>query len=130
MFPLNAKRECHDKNAFMEMDVDHVTSLDGFDENDDDREGLSDSMTGAGQEVAFMGDGDSPISPLSLSGSQLIMTTIDGQTNGTANGSASGSQTQAHTQTQVTKVKNLSRLWQYRNGGSPPDDMVRRAGTF
>jgi hypothetical protein len=130
MFPLNAKGECHDKNPFMEMDVDHVTSLDGFDENDDDREGLSDSMTGAGQEVAFMGDGDSPISPLSLAGSQLIMTTIDGQTNGTANGSASGSQSQTHTQTQVTKVKNLSRLWQYRNGGSPPDDTVRRAGTF
>jgi hypothetical protein len=125
MFPLNAKGECQDTNAFMEMEVDYVTSLDGLDDNGEDREGLRESMTGAGEEVAFMGDADSPISPLNLAGSQLMMTTIDGKTNGSANGSATGSQTR----TQTTKVKNLSRLWLYRNGGYPYEDMVRRAAT-
>jgi hypothetical protein len=70
MFALGPDGKCLDTNAFMEMPIDQEASLDGA----KGRESYRDSMTTAGGEVKFIGDTGTPISPLSLSSSQLQMT--------------------------------------------------------
>jgi hypothetical protein len=109
MFALGSDGKCLDTNTFMESPIDQNASVDGAEE----REGFGESMVCGGGEVTFIGDVGTPVSPLSLS-AQPFTKTPD-------KGAAANSSTM--------KVKNLSRLWLYRNGGIPPDDVVRKAAT-
>jgi len=65
------------------------------------------------EEVTFIGDVDSPVSSRSMESSFVL----DG-----------GAQRDGAAERRL-KVKNLSRLWLYRNGGVPPDEPVRRSAT-
>jgi len=102
MFPLGKDMRCLDKNEFMEMEVDvNLENLFG-----EGREELMTSLAqGASTEVqsriAYVGDVNSPISPVCRTLSLL------GDDNRPP---------------RALKVKDFSRLWQYRNGGSPNDD--------
>ena len=102
MFPLGKDDRCLDKSEFMEMDVD--VKLENLSE--EGREELMNSLAqGASaklqRQIAYVGDVNSPISPVRRTLSLL------GDDN--------------HP-TRSLKVKDFSRLWQYRNGGSPDDD--------
>ena len=115
MFVLTPEGKCAETNEFMEMAIDQAASLDG---KDHEREGFGESVMWDGGEHAekdarVIGDFDSPISPLTLSGG-LNMTS-------SSSGPVGGHQ---------LKVKHLSRLWLYRNGGLPPDEPLSRAETF
>ncbi|KAF2674780.1 hypothetical protein BT63DRAFT_449774 [Microthyrium microscopicum] len=108
MFPLESEYgKCKNSNEFMDA---VVVDRDGSDEGRDD---IVDSVVGNG-EVTFVGDVDSPISPQSFSPMGSVV--LD------------KSET-ALLPKPVVKVKNLSRLWLYRNGGSPPDYIKRAATT-
>jgi hypothetical protein len=113
MFPLGLDKKCMDSNEFMEMEVDLSASDDAG-----EREGPSESITCSpgvsGAEATVVGDINSPISPLHLSSpvNTFSPTTQIEEESG-----------------RVLKVKNFSRLWLYRNGGSPPSDSLRRVFT-
>jgi hypothetical protein len=109
MFALDDKNVCLDHNDFMDMDVDVQTPTQDAKE---ERENTSESITTTG-EVTFIGDIGSPTSALSVTTSFNIPT-------------GKAAQNRA-----IVKVKQLSRLWLYRNGGNPPDiDRFARAGTI
>jgi hypothetical protein len=112
MFPLGSDKKCLDSNEFMEMEVDMSASEDAG-----EREGRSESITCnpgvPGGEVTVVGDINSPISPLHLSSPV----------------NSFSSAMQIEDGVRVLKVKNFSRLWLYRNGGTPPSDSVRRVFT-
>ena len=108
MFPLEkGKRVCSESNDFMEMDVDIGVEEARF----DGRESVLKSLTSRGKDdkptIAFVGDANSPINPIKRSWSLI------------------GDATHAP---RPLKVKDFSRLWQYRNGASPPDDDVYEGG--
>jgi len=111
MFPLDDDSRCCDTNEFMEMEVD----MGSMDRESGEREGLGESMAtgGEGDDVTFIGDVNSPISPLVLSRPELAL----------------DNHAEPPVQTGAMRVKNFSRLWLYRNGAVPPDDLVRRAAT-
>lgn len=97
MFPLGPDNRALDKNDFMETEID----LD-HDELDDDREGLEDSLCdllsgsesdSSGDERAIVDDVNSPVVPV-----------------------VPNRHMPKH-----PKVKDFSRLWQYRNGREPKD---------
>jgi len=102
MFPLGKDKRCLDKNDFMEMEVDvnlENLSVEG-------REELMTSLANGASaniqsHIAYVGDVNSPISPVSRTLSLL------------------GDDDHPP---RPLKVKDFSRLWQYRNGGSPDDD--------
>ncbi|KAH7060836.1 hypothetical protein B0J12DRAFT_708539 [Macrophomina phaseolina] len=105
MFPLGPDNRALDKNEFMETEVD----LEG---NDDfDREGLaeslcdllsgdSDSDSDVFEEKASVDDLNSPVLPVNPARSSV---------------------TSSRHLPKHPKVKDFSRLWQYRNGRSPKD---------
>lgn len=102
MFPLDSKGRCAETNDFMEMEVD--VRLENLCK--EGREELADSLShsgsgGRGSKIAYVGDVNSPISPVHRALSLL------GDATHTA---------------RALKVKDFSRLWQYRNGGSPEDE--------
>jgi hypothetical protein len=112
MFPLGPDKKCLNSNEFMEMEVDMSTSDDAG-----EREGPSESITSSsgvrGGEVTVVGDINSPISPLHLSSPLNVFSPA----------------TQIGERGRPLKVKDFSRLWLYRNGGTPPSDSVRRVFT-
>ena len=102
MFPLGKDDRCVDKSEFMEMDVN--VKLENLSE--EGREELMDSLAqGASanlqRRIAYVEDVNSPISPVRRTLSLL------GDDNHPA---------------RSLKVKDFSRLLQYRNGGSPDDE--------
>lgn len=102
MFPLDLKGRCAEKNDFMEMEVD--VKLENL--SAEGREELTDSLSHAGSgkrgsKIAYVGDVNSPISPVHRTLSLLGDATHPAR---------------------ALKVKDFSRLWQYRNGGSPEDE--------
>lgn len=102
MFPLGRDGRCLDKNEFMEMEVD--VNLEDL--SAEGREDLMNSLAqGASanlqSHIAYVGDINSPISPVHRT---LSLLRDDGHP------------------TRPLKIKDFSRLWQYRNGGSPDDD--------
>jgi hypothetical protein len=116
MFPLDEKNtKCLDTNPFMEMTIDIVERGDtskryGTAESVQSGHAEISAGTSAKVEVAFIGEADTPFGPV-----EVETTTIT-----SPNGSGQ----------KTYRVKNLSRLWLYRNGGSPPDDAMRKSGTF
>lgn len=115
MFALDKNGRCMDTNEFMELPVEKNASNDAPAEEPDEREDLSESMIVGGGEVTFIGDIDSPIAPVSLSRASISLAAVEGSDLSEIPG--------------TMKVKNLSRLWLYRNGGTPPDEIVRRSAT-
>jgi hypothetical protein len=114
MFPLDSMRKCADTNEFMEMEV----NMNSVRRDSGAREGLGSSMATGGEDdddVTFIGDVNSPISPLVLSRPDISSLGHDAEPTAAQAG--------------PMKVKHFSRLWLYRNGGVPPDDSVRRAAT-
>jgi hypothetical protein len=110
MFPLGPDKRCLDTNPFMETEI-HVESVDGdLSRREGPGEEFPQNEGADGDDVTFIGDVNSPISPLSLS-------------------SSFPSDMQQSDATRKLKVKHLSRLWLYRNGKVPPDDYIRRAAT-
>jgi hypothetical protein len=107
-------------SEFMEMDV----STDP--KSPDERESFLSSIFGSGTEnevdQAWIGDVNSPISPLTLNSARPVDSPggIDAVLDGRPK--ASG----------PWKVKHFSRLWMYRNGESPPPDkdLVPTRATF
>ncbi|KAF2418453.1 hypothetical protein EJ08DRAFT_666199 [Tothia fuscella] len=110
MFPLETVDgviRAKDVSEFMEMSVTKDP------ETPDAREDLLTSIFGSGTQreaassMAFVGDVNTPLSPLTLNSALPA-----------DDGAGSGSQ-QSWEQ---WKVKHFSRLWQYRNGNGPPED--------
>lgn len=103
MFPLGPDNRALDKNDFMETEVEL-----GHDEMDSDREGLEASLCdllsgsdsdSSDDERAVVDDVNSPVLPVV----------------------PIHSSTSSHRIPKHPKVKDFSRLWQYRNGRSPRD---------
>jgi len=132
MFALDEDRRCKDSNAFMEMEISvpaqasaALAGREGPGEGQLARRGVRRSGVGGGDgggdeedgeeedEVTFIGDVDSPVSSRSMESSFVL---------------GGGAQRDGAAERNL-KVKNLSRLWLYRNGGVPPDEPVRRAAT-
>jgi hypothetical protein len=105
---------------FMEMEVTDDPK------SPDDREDLLSSMFGSGTEKdigqAWVGDINTPISPLTLNSARPVDSPggIDSAVDGRRVTSG------------PFKVKHFSRLWMYRNGESPPPDtdLVPTRATF
>ena len=99
MFPLDENQRCAETNDFMEMEVDvkiEDLCMEG-------REELGDSLSYHGLQrvgMAYVADENSPISPVHRSLSLLG---------------------DYEHPPRPLKVKDFSRLWQYRNGGSPEE---------
>ncbi|KAF2088066.1 hypothetical protein K490DRAFT_73060 [Saccharata proteae CBS 121410] len=99
MFPLGPDRRAMDTNDFMETEVDFAK-----DSLDSDREGLAESLCDSllGEDplagVAVVNDVNSPVTPVMIASTKSVES-LD----------------------RVPKVKDFSRLWLYRNGGSPQD---------
>jgi hypothetical protein len=110
MFPLGPDKRCLDTNLFMETEV-RVESVGGDVLH---REVLGETVArtddAEGDDVTFIGDINSPISPQSPSSSFSSDMLRSGVT-------------------RRLKVKHLSRLWLYRNGRVPPEPYVRRSAT-
>jgi len=109
MFPLDKSgTRCLDTNDFMEMKIDMVNAGISSTRFRTDQS-VQDAQNGHGEiieEVDFIGDVDSPVGPVQVLAESTHTTAMD------------------------WKVKNLSRLWLYRNGGTPPDETVQRANTL
>lgn len=126
MFPLEptegGKFRAKDESPFMEMDMPIAIQS-----PDEQREDLFTSMLGSSTQdevqKAFVGDVNTPISPLMLNSAS-----IDGVVNGLDSSPATE---QARAKEQF-KVKHFSRLWMYRNGRSPPmdKDLIPRVATL
>jgi hypothetical protein len=102
MFPLDPNtRTCLDSNAFMEMDV--YIGVDDL--KVEGREGVRKSLTVKDEKdrVAFVGDANSPVSPIKRTWSLM----------GDPEHGIPG---------RPLKVKDFSRLWQYRNGQVPDEN--------
>lgn len=110
MFPLGPDKQCLDTNPFMETEV-RVESVAGdVSRREGPGELVPQGNDADADDVTFIGDVNSPISPQSPSSSFPS----DMLRSGVA---------------RKLKVKHLSRLWLYRNGRVPPDDFIRRAST-
>jgi hypothetical protein len=109
MFPLETVDgviRAKDVSEFMEMSLTH-------DQNTPDaREDILESILGSGtqrevsQSHAYVGDVNSPLSPLVINSARAIDSAIEKS---------------SQNPWENWKVKHFSRLWMYRNGGSPPD---------
>lgn len=106
MFPLGEDGKLLEESPFMETEVSIIE-----DGEPTSREGLGETLSSSmgNEESVFVGDINSPISPLNIS-------------------SPDSPQAKEKSK-ELFKVKNFSRLWQYRNGRTPPDDGVRRVFT-
>jgi hypothetical protein len=109
MFTLSAENVCLDHNEFMDMQVDVKSANQDAEE---DREDTDQSLMGGG-EVTYIGDSGSPSTPATMV-SSLNSSMFE----------------RVEQNNRIVKVKQLSRLWLYRNGGNPADEAVRRAGTI
>lgn len=110
MFPLDSEERCAETNDFMEMEVD--VKLENLCK--EGREKLEDSLSlnrsaRRDSKIAYVGDVNSPISPVHRTLSLMGYGTHPGR---------------------PLKVKDFSRLWQYRNGRSPEDEEVETNGVI
>jgi hypothetical protein len=102
--------QADDYSEFMEMDVTSDPK------SPDEREDWIQSLFGTGMELedeqAWVGDVNTPISPLTLNSARSTdsPSEIDGVLEGRRRVAG------------PSKVKHFSRLWMYRNGASPPPD--------
>jgi hypothetical protein len=120
MFPLGEDGKCLESNPFMDLSIDLIDASDL--ENREDmthsvqdgskaKPGLSPGHPNAGAGQAFESAAAAkPVTEVSVIGDLDLK---DGDP-----------------QEKTWKVKNLSRLWLYRNGSVPPDVEPRRAETF
>ena len=123
MFSLTDDLHCADHNDFIDMDVEVFEPVGGGDK----RESAVDSVESPtapvnGKDAIFIADTNSPVSPLTLASPSTSLAS-------SLAGSFAGSTVVEKGTKRMVKVRNLSRLWLYRNGGCPPDDNNRRART-
>jgi len=97
MFPLDADERCAETNDFMEMEVNiKIENLSDSGRAELEAFFLHRGLKRTGSTFGYVGDVNSPISPIDRS--CLLLG-----------------------DNQLPKIKDFSRLWQYRNGRSPKD---------
>jgi hypothetical protein len=116
MFPLSTVDgvpRCKDVSEFMEMEL--IGDPDQLDEREDLLTSILTSDTQSQMpSKAWVGDVNTPISPL-ITRTPISPLSVKSTNNVAAN-------KENHTSEGDWKVKHFSRLWAYRNGGSPPED--------
>ncbi|KAF2270663.1 hypothetical protein CC78DRAFT_611543 [Lojkania enalia] len=97
MFPLGHNKRVLEENGFMDRQVDFSSEGAG----DRAREGVFETLFNGGQggNSAIVEDVNSPVEPVSLKRAESVLT--------------------AKQSNRKPKVRAFSRLWEYRNGGSP-----------
>lgn len=102
MFPLDENRRCAESNEFMEMDVTFSREEQQRILREDLEISVEQCANRTGEaEVAFVGDVNTPITPVQIFSPNSLNAD--------------------EREPRPVKVKDLSRLWKYRNGQSPPE---------